>query len=177
MGGRRVILLREEVLPLVHLGKALQGRRRATARSAAEDGTPVVVVDFEGRKIGLQVEKIIGTREIVIKSLSRHYREIDGLIGASILGNGRIALIIDVETLISRHHGGAGANGHGTRKGIVDIEAREEAPGSRRSTVAKAAAPLDGRCGRRGQRPAAPLPAPEPPTVARKASWRPSHGR
>ena len=61
---------------------------------------PVVVVDFEGRKIGLEVERIHGTREVVIKSLSRHYREVDGLIGASILGNGKIALIVDVETMI-----------------------------------------------------------------------------
>src|SRR5208337_1923738 len=49
---------------------------------------------------------ILGSREVVIKSLSRHYREVDGLIGASILGNGKIALIVDVETMISRHHSG-----------------------------------------------------------------------
>ena len=127
VGGRHVILLREEVLPLVHLGRALQ-EGKDESQETAEDGTPVVVVDFEGRKIGLQVEKILGTREVVIKSLSRHYREIDGLIGASILGNGKIALIIDVETLISRHHGSAGTDGHGMRKGIVDIDAREDAP-------------------------------------------------
>jgi chemotaxis protein CheC len=63
-----------------------------------------VVVDFEGRKIGLEVDGIIGSREVVIKSLSRHYREVEGLIGASILGDGRIALIVDVESMIRRHH-------------------------------------------------------------------------
>ena len=161
VGGRRVILLREEVLPLVHLGRALQ-EGKGDGQEAAEDGTPVVVVDFEGRKIGLQVEKILGTREIVIKSLSRHYREIDGLIGASILGNGKIALIIDVETLISRHHGGAGANGHGTRKGIVDIDAREDAPGAV-SRPLSAAAPLAAAAAVPDSAPPS-VSAPEPPS-------------
>ena len=65
-----------------------------------------MVVDYEGHKIGLEVDGILGSREVVIKSLSRDYREVDGLIGASILGNGKIALIVDVETMISRHHSG-----------------------------------------------------------------------
>jgi two-component system, chemotaxis family, sensor kinase CheA len=125
VGGRRVILVREEVLVLVHLGNALKDSLDSREDPATE-GMPVVVVDFEGRKIGLEVEKIIGTREIVIKSLSRHYREIDGLIGASILGNGKIALIVDVETLVSQHYHAEGGNGKIFHKGIVDIETREE---------------------------------------------------
>jgi two-component system chemotaxis sensor kinase CheA len=125
VGGRRVILIREEVLVLAHLGNALKDSVDAKEEPAAE-GMPVVVVDFEGRKIGLEVQKIIGTREIVIKSLSRHYREIDGLIGASILGNGKIALIVDVEAMVSQHYHGTGGNGRIFHKGSVDIEARDE---------------------------------------------------
>ncbi|HUI71534.1 MAG TPA: chemotaxis protein CheW [Spirochaetia bacterium] len=102
---RRVIMLRDEVLALVNLGAALRDARDR-APEDKETGLPVVVVDFEGKKIGLEVEKILGTREVVIKSLSRHYREVEGLVGASILGNGKIALIVDVETLIGLycHH-------------------------------------------------------------------------
>ena len=122
VGGRRVILLREEVLALVHLGSALRDGKGGEPQAASE-GMPVVVVDFEGRKIGLEVEKILGTREIVIKSLSRHYREVDGLIGASILGNGKIALIVDVETLVRQHYHTDKVNGHGSGAGSVDIEA------------------------------------------------------
>ncbi|HVO39684.1 MAG TPA: chemotaxis protein CheW [Spirochaetia bacterium] len=174
VGGRRVILLREEVLPLVHLGKTLMGETEG-AGEEAPDGTPVVVVDFEGRKIGLQVERIVGTREIVIKSLSRHYREIDGLIGASILGNGRIALIIDVESLISRHHAGAAGNGHGLSKGIVDIEARDEGPA--RAAPAAKRAPQEPAPGEPAPRepvqsaqPAQPASPPsQPPSTAEKA--------
>lgn len=148
VGGKRVILLREEVLALVHLANALRDGKGSEQEPATE-GMPVVVVDFEGRKIGLEVERIIGTREIVIKSLSRHYREIDGLIGASILGNGKIALIVDVETMVSQHYHGEGSNGRIGAKGSVDIEARyEEAragqtapPPSRPSGPADLAAP------------------------------------
>jgi two-component system chemotaxis sensor kinase CheA len=126
VGGRRVILVREEILALVHLGKALRGEE--SQQELATEGMPVVVVDFEGRKIGLEVEKIVGTREVVIKSLSRHYREIDGLIGASILGNGKIALIVDVETMVSQHYHRDGSNGKDGHKGSVDIEARLAQP-------------------------------------------------
>jgi len=122
---RRVIVVRGEVLVLVHLGNALRENMDVEQDLAAES-MPVVVVDFEGRKIGLEVEKIIGTREVVIKSLSRHYREIDGLIGASILGNGKIALIVDVESMVHQHYHRAGGNGKVFAKGSVNIEAREE---------------------------------------------------
>ena len=131
---------------------------------------PVVVVDFEGRKIGLEVEKILGTREVVIKSLSRHYQEIDGLIGASILGNGKIALIVDVETLIRQHYHAAGTNGRSGQKGIVDIEAREDAsPEPARALVLEPAKPVS-------QAPAAaasvsaPSPAAEPSAASEENS-------
>ena len=131
---------------------------------------PVVVVDFEGRKIGLEVEKILGTREVVIKSLSRHYQEIDGLIGASILGNGKIALIVDVETLIRQHYHGADTNGRIGQKGIVDIEAREDAsPEPARAVVLEPAKPVS-------QAPAAaasvsaPSPAAEPSAASEENS-------
>jgi two-component system chemotaxis sensor kinase CheA len=119
VGTRKTMLLRNEVLAMVSLGGALRNgagqrgkTRAATTDAGAGDGGavpaagPVVVVDYEGNKIGLEVDRILGSREVVIKSLSRHYREVDGLIGASILGNGKIALIVDVETMISRHHSG-----------------------------------------------------------------------
>ena len=103
VGTRRVIMLRDEVLALMNLGAALRDARDQPPLNK-ESGLPVVVVDFEGKKIGLEVEKLLGTREVVIKSLSRHYREVEGLVGASILGNGKIALIVDVEALIGLYY-------------------------------------------------------------------------
>jgi two-component system chemotaxis sensor kinase CheA len=103
VGGSRAIRVRDEVLSVVHLGEAL---RVGPARSDPADlaGSPVIIVDCEDKKLGLAVDKIIGSGEIVIKSLSRNYREIDGLIGASILGNGKIALIVDAEAMIRTCH-------------------------------------------------------------------------
>jgi two-component system, chemotaxis family, sensor kinase CheA len=135
VGTRRTLLLRNEVLAMVNLASALKNGRDSERAARAKNGNgragaqeaqgeprddtrpeaqapavhPIVVVDYEGRKIGLEVDGIIGSREVVIKSLSRHYREVEGLIGASILGNGKIALIVDVETMISRHHGSSNA--------------------------------------------------------------------
>ena len=128
VGTRRVMLLRNEVLALVNLGSALQDEK-AERSTELQAGYPIVVVDFEGRKIGLEVERIHGTREVVIKSLSRHFREVEGLIGASILGNGKIALIVDVETLISlhHHHDGRGAAA-GKTAGIFEVAAQAPTP-------------------------------------------------
>jgi two-component system chemotaxis sensor kinase CheA len=128
VGTRRVMLLRNEVLALVNLGSALQDEK-AERSTELKEGYPIVVVDFEGKKIGLEVERIHGTREVVIKSLSRHFREVEGLIGASILGNGKIALIVDVETLISLHHHHDGhAAAAGKAAGIFEVAAQVSAP-------------------------------------------------
>ncbi len=125
VGTRRVLRLRDEVLALVHLGSILRTGRDDAAGASAE-GRPVVVVDYGDRRLGLQVDRIEGTREIVIKSLSRHYREIDGLVGASILGTGRIALIVDVEPLVGRWHGdGTRSMATAARFSVVEVEATE----------------------------------------------------
>jgi two-component system chemotaxis sensor kinase CheA len=96
VGNTLVIRLREEVLSVVELRRVLE--IEGNELNGAE--RPVVVVDYGGKKIGIIVDRLLGNEEIVIKSLSRHYQEVEGMIGASIMGNGRIALILDVEALI-----------------------------------------------------------------------------
>lgn len=115
----RTIRLREEVLGLLWLQEALS---LDTQPQQATNGArvPVVVVDHDSRRLGLGVAAVIGTGEIVIKSLSRHYREIDGLIGASILGNGRIALILDVEALVRRYYKVEGATASTAAAGSLE---------------------------------------------------------
>lgn len=101
VGGRTVIHFRDEVLAIVHL-RELLGMDGNGHDADDEARMPVIVVDYENRKVGLGVNRVIGTQEIVIKSLSRHYEEVEGFIGASILGDGSIALIIDSEAVV-RH--------------------------------------------------------------------------
>ena len=100
-----VVQLRDEILSLVPLRELLRiGGNGGSSGEEAQEAQSVVVVDYEGHRIGVIVDRLLGITEIVIKSLSRHYREIEGLVGASILGNGAIALILDVEAIMSAHY-------------------------------------------------------------------------
>ncbi len=92
---RDVIMLRNEVLPLHNLAECLGFKVRKS------DGPlPVIIVDIRGQKIGFVVDDLIGQQEIVIKSIKGILSEVRGIAGATVLGNGTIALIIDNSTLI-----------------------------------------------------------------------------
>lgn len=102
VGKQPVVRLRDAVVPLVRLSEALS---LSSGRTGAKEvvGSTAIIVENANESVGLIVDGVIGTREIVIKSLRRHYREIEGLIGASVLGNGAIALIVDVEAMVRRY--------------------------------------------------------------------------
>jgi two-component system, chemotaxis family, sensor kinase CheA len=173
VGGRRTIRLREEVLSLVSLGEALglgAGKRAAVVDGkAVDERKPVIVVDYDARKIGLGVDRVVGTGEVVIKSLSRHYKEIEGLIGASILGNGSIALIVDVEALVRQYHrmeGGGRVTSTATVFSGAAVRPLAAAPAAAPSAPAPAAAA-----------PVAPPPRPTPavaPAAAAPAAPAPA---
>jgi two-component system chemotaxis sensor kinase CheA len=63
------------------------------------DTADVVVLQVAGRAAGLPVDELIGNQDIVVKSLSDNFINIAGLSGASILGDGRVCLMLDVSTL------------------------------------------------------------------------------
>lgn len=90
-----VIMLRNEVLPLYDLADCL-----GFAPVDRSGPLPVIIVEVRGEKVGFIVEDLIGQQEIVIKSLSSIVGDVKGVAGATVLGNGRIALIIDNSTLI-----------------------------------------------------------------------------
>ncbi|MFW6366734.1 MAG: chemotaxis protein CheW, partial [Spirochaetota bacterium] len=96
--GHEVINLRGEILSLVRLNSFVGIR----SRIVNEDDIPVVVVGYSSRKIGLIVDELEGKLEIVIKSLETNYKTVEGLAGASILGDGSIALILDVASMINK---------------------------------------------------------------------------
>ncbi len=95
--GNRTIMLREEVLPLVSLKEVYDGLKEEETKERYS----VIVVAYREKKIGIIVDRIIGTDEIVLKSLEKNYHNIEGLSGASILGDGRIALGLDVVGIIN----------------------------------------------------------------------------
>lgn len=92
--GDPVITVREEIIPLVDLGASL-GYRKSPEIAP---GKPILIVESSsGRSIALSVDRITDQREVVIKGLSENYGEVLGVAAATILGDGRIALIIDVD--------------------------------------------------------------------------------
>jgi len=93
-GDGRVLRVRGEYLPMVALNEYYRyGDRRA------EDPL-VVVVEADGQKLALEVDELIGQQQVVVKNLENNYRRIDGISGATILGDGRVALIVDVGGLV-----------------------------------------------------------------------------
>lgn len=101
IGGREVIRLRGGVLPLLRLDRTL-GMELPGGRETDDSGRiPVVVVRGSDRLLALAVDELVEKQEIVVKSMGDQLGDVKGISGASILGDGRLALIIDTPTLIA----------------------------------------------------------------------------
>src|SRR4029077_11131413 len=93
IGGQgQVLRVRGEDIPL-HTPRARFGLH---ARPATEAAGIVVVAEAEGRKVAVWVDELVGQQQVVIKSLDTNYRRIEGISGATIMGDGRVAFIVDV---------------------------------------------------------------------------------
>ena len=91
-----VVLVRGEVLPILRLYQIFGAMPLITDPTRGL----LVIVENDGRKVALLVDELIGQSQVVIKSLETNYRKVDGIAGATILGDGRVALIIDVPGLL-----------------------------------------------------------------------------
>jgi two-component system chemotaxis sensor kinase CheA len=89
----RVLKVRGEYLPMVHLGNHF-------GMGGDEKPEITVIVEGDGQKLAIEVDALIGQQQVVVKSLETNYRRIDGISGATILGDGRVALILDVPGLV-----------------------------------------------------------------------------
>lgn len=90
-----VIRVRGEYLPLFSLNQLL----RIGAEPVPPEQGIVVILESEGRSFALQVDELVGQQQVVIKSLEQNFRRIDGIAGATIMGDGSVALILDVDAL------------------------------------------------------------------------------
>lgn len=96
---RSMINVRGRFIPVIPLSAAVGA---AGAVTDAREGV-LIVVETEGAgRAALLVDAICDQRQVVIKSLDTHYRSVEGVAGATILGDGRVALIVDVDGLVSR---------------------------------------------------------------------------
>jgi two-component system chemotaxis sensor kinase CheA len=99
VSGGDVLSVRGGYVPLAHIGDMFDV---TDAVRDPADGLVMLVETDDGSRIGLIVDEIVGQQQVVIKSLETNYRPIAGIAGATILGNGRVALIIDVSGLRMR---------------------------------------------------------------------------
>lgn len=117
--GNEMVRLRNQLIPIVDLSqifdqfitkeveKVDEGeiiieyeKEREDERLEEDDEFPVIVVEYNDNLVGFLVDQFISRQEMVIKSLAEHFRPIDGISGASILGDGTIILILDVHGVI-----------------------------------------------------------------------------
>ncbi len=91
-GEGRVVHIRGEYLPLIPLAEVfnLPGAVRDPARGI------LMVIEAEGGRAALFVDELLGQHQVVIKSLESNYRKVEGVSGATIMGDGRVALILDI---------------------------------------------------------------------------------
>ena len=75
-------------------------RKVLSSDDAQPEETTLVIVGDAGHEIGLSVDRVLGEEDVVIKSMAENYQNVAGIAGASILGNGRVSLILDINALI-----------------------------------------------------------------------------
>ncbi|SFP59507.1 chemotaxis protein CheA [Ralstonia sp. NFACC01] len=133
-GGGRLLKVRNEYLTLVPMYE----RFRITPSLPDPSEGIVVILDSEGKKIALQIDELVGQQQVVVKNLETNYRRVPGISGATILGDGSVALIVDVSALMRETRAGHSENG----MRAVTAEKHEvgAAQGGRFSTEAMAAA-------------------------------------
>lgn len=97
--GSRVIKMRGEYIRIINLGNALNV-------PLSSERPQVLVVETETYgQVGMLVDDLIGQQQIVIKTLETHYRRVEGISGATILGDGKVALILDTDSIASMNLG------------------------------------------------------------------------
>lgn len=114
---RRVIEIRKKIVPVVSLDDVfLWGNRPYPGRTVKSENpeengqtTRIVILHSADEMIGLEVDQLMGLQEVVLKSLEKNLGPVEGLSGASILGDGRVSLILDVDRLIDKASQGISA--------------------------------------------------------------------
>ncbi|MBC7603185.1 MAG: chemotaxis protein CheW [Ramlibacter sp.] len=99
-GGRRVVKVRDDYVPVVTLAQAMN----AAPHAAHSEPRVLVLVQAEGRLVALEVERLIGQQQVVVKNLETNYRKVAGVSGATIMGDGSVALILDASALVRAAH-------------------------------------------------------------------------
>jgi two-component system chemotaxis sensor kinase CheA len=98
LGSGHVLSVRGAYVPLIDVGRALGYR---SERLDPTTGVALLVESDVGGQAALLVDGIQGQRQVVIKSLEANYQRVEGIAAATILGDGRVALILDIEAVLA----------------------------------------------------------------------------
>jgi two-component system, chemotaxis family, sensor kinase CheA len=99
--GQRMASLRDRVVPILMLGRVFNWGQGGRERTTGElDSVTLVVLGEGSQRVGLAVSQVLGEEDVVIKSIASNFRNVAGIAGASILGDGRVSLILDPHVLI-----------------------------------------------------------------------------
>ncbi len=97
-GNGRVVQVRGEYMPVIDLQRVFE----VPSIDAPDHCTIMVVVEAEGHRAALLVDELLGQQQVVVKNLETNYRRVPDVSGATIMGDGRVALILDVGSLTRR---------------------------------------------------------------------------
>lgn len=89
--------LREDNVPVIPIYKLFN----IPAQNKAIKNSLLVVVEADGQKVGLMVDDLLAQQQVVVKSLNENYQQVEGVSGATILGDGSVAMILDVPSMIN----------------------------------------------------------------------------
>ena len=97
-GNGRVVAVRDEYMPVIDLEKVFD-----VPRFDFENVSNImVVVEADGTRVALLVDELLGQQQVVVKNLEANYRKVPGVSGATIMGDGRVALILDIGSMVRR---------------------------------------------------------------------------
>jgi two-component system chemotaxis sensor kinase CheA len=96
--GAQLVKVRDEYMPVIELERVFQ-----VPRFEFNASSPImVVVESDGSRVALMVDELLGQQQVVIKNLESNYRKVPNVSGATILGDGKVALILDTSVLVRR---------------------------------------------------------------------------
>ncbi len=96
--GAQLVKVRDEYMPVIALEKIFEVPRLDASKSS----DIMVVVEADGSRVALLVDELLGQHQVVVKNLETNYRKVPNISGATILGDGRVALILDTASLVRR---------------------------------------------------------------------------
>jgi len=96
--GSQLVKVRDEYMPVIELERIFEVPRAAGSAPNAI----MVVVESDGNRVALLVDELLGQHQVVVKNLESNYRKVPNVSGATILGDGRVALILDTGSLVRR---------------------------------------------------------------------------